>query len=48
MTSVAVAPWLQKSSKNQNNPWNNWNSYTRYSPKRKTTLQNTVLIIEME
>ncbi len=39
---------VAKFPKIQNNPWNNWNLYTTYSIKRKTTLQNTVLIIEFE
>lgn len=39
---------VAKIPKNQNNPWNSRNNYTISSTKRKTTLLNTVLIIEFE
>lgn len=39
---------VAKILKKPNNPWNNWNLYTRYSPKRKNTSLNTVLIIDGE
>lgn len=39
-----VAKFYQK----QNNARNNWKSYTRYGMKRKSGLQNKVLIIEFE
>ena len=39
---------VAKFPKTPNNPWNIRNTYTISSTKRKTTLQNTVLIIEFE